>query len=89
MYIATCPVTHFMLLESSHVVNPRRACAARVTVLGQSVCVYDYSGTTGNEATSERYQKLQCNKRSKAKMVILLKQRRSRARNGTIEDHVA
>ena len=47
------------------VVNPRRACAARVTVLCQSVCLSDYSGTTGNEAASERYQKLQCNKRLK------------------------
>ena len=44
------------------VVNPRRACAARVTVLGLSVSqsVYDYSCTTGNEAVNERYQQLQC-----------------------------
>ena len=43
------------------VINPRRACAARVTVLGLSVSVsvYDYSGTAGNEAASERYQQLQ------------------------------
>ena len=48
-----------------------------------SVClsVYDYSGTTGNEAASERYQKLQCNKRSKTKQAILLKRRRSRSSN--------
>ena len=69
------------------VINPRRACAARVTVLGlsvgQSVCVsvHDYSRTAGNEAASERYQQLQRNKRSKIKMAILLKQRRSRWRN--------
>ena len=39
------------------VVNPRRACAARVTVLGLCVClsVDDYSRTTGYEAAYERY----------------------------------
>ena len=60
------------------IINPRRACAARVTV---SVSVYDYSRTAGNEAASERYQQLQRNKRSKIKMAILLKQRCSRSRN--------
>ena len=39
------------------------------------VPVYDYSGTTGNEAASERYKQLQCNKRSKSKQAILLKRR--------------
>ena len=43
--------------------------------------VYDYSRITGNEAASERYQQLQCNKRLKNKLAILLKQRRSRSRN--------
>ena len=33
--------------------------------------VYDYSCTIGNEAALERYQQLQCNKRSKIKMAIL------------------
>ena len=79
------------LRAKASIINPRRACAARVTVLGlsvsqsvsQSVCVsvYDYSRTAGNEAASERYQQLQRNKRSKIKMVILLKRRRSRSRN--------
>ena len=52
-------------------VNPRRACAARVTVLGLSVrlsvclSLYLYSRTTGNEAVRERYTRLQHNKRSK------------------------
>ena len=63
------------------VVNPRRACAARVTVLGLSVRECVYSRTAGNEPASERYQQLQRNKRSKIKMAILLKQRRSRSRN--------
>ena len=44
----------------SVVINPRRACAARVTVLDLCVCVsvYDYSRTTGNDAAYERYQQL-------------------------------
>ena len=44
------------------VINRRRACAARVTVVGMCVCVclsvYDYSRTTGCEAAYERYQQL-------------------------------
>ena len=42
------------------VINPRRACAARVTVLGLCVClsVRLYSRTTGNDAAYERYQQL-------------------------------
>ena len=46
-------------------INPRRACAARVTVVVLCVClsvcvsVYDYSRTTGYEAAYERYQQLQ------------------------------
>ena len=69
------------------VINPRRACAAKVTLLGPSVClsasqcVHDYSRTAGNEGASERYQQLQRNKRSKIKKAILLKRRRSRSRN--------
>ena len=43
-------------------INPRRARAARVTVVGLCVClsVDDYSRTTGYEAAYERYQQLQC-----------------------------
>ena len=76
-----------LVVKIEVVINPRRACAARVTVLGlsvsQSVCVsvYDYSRTAGNEAASERYQQLQRNKRSKIKLAILLIRRRSRSRN--------
>ena len=40
------------------VINPRRACAARVTAC-LSVC-YRYSGTTGYKAAKERYQRPQC-----------------------------
>ena len=60
-------------------INSRRTCTARVTVLGLSV--YDYSRTTGNEVACERYQQLQCNKRSKNIQAILLKRRRSWSRN--------
>ena len=64
-----------------HLVNPRRACAARVTVVVLcvcvSVCVYDYSRTTGYEAAYERYQQLQCYKRKKNNVAILLKPLRS------------
>ena len=42
------------------VINPRRACAARVTVLGLCVCVcvYAYFSAMGNEADSKQYQRL-------------------------------
>ena len=73
------------------VINPRRACAARVTVLGLCaclcvcvcvcVCVYAYFSAMGNEADSEQYQQLQYYKRSKNKMAIFLKQPRSSSRN--------
>ena len=67
-------------------VNLRRACAARVTVLGLCVClsvclaVYDYSRTTGYEAAYERYQQLQCYnyKGKKNTVAILLKRLSSR-----------
>jgi len=42
------------------VVNPRRACAARVTVLGLCVCVSvsTYSRSTGTKPAHQRYQQL-------------------------------
>ena len=71
-----------------NIFNPRRACAARVTVLGLCVClsvclfvclsVDDYSRTTGYEAAYERYQQLQCYKGMKNNVAILLKRLRSR-----------
>ena len=64
-------------------VNPRRACAARVTVVVLccvSVClwVYDYSRTTDYEAAYELYQQSQCYKGKKTNVAILLKRLRSR-----------
>ena len=72
------------------IINPPRACAARVTVVVLCicvcvcvcacvcVCVYDYSRTTGYEAAYERYQQLQCYKGKKKNVAILLKRLRSR-----------
>ena len=58
--------------------NPRRACAARVTVLSLCVClIHDYSRTTGYEAVYERYQQLLCYKGKKKNAAILLKRQRS------------
>ena len=68
-------------------INPRRACAARVTVVILCVCpsvclsvclfvclfVSIYSRTTGYEAAYERYQQLQCYKGRKNNVAILLK----------------
>ena len=57
-----------LITLQGNIINPRRACAARVTVLGLCVClsvclsVDDYSRTTGYEAAYERYQQLQCYK---------------------------
>ena len=64
----------------SVIINPRRACAARVTVVVLCVClsVYDYSRTTGYEVAYERYQQLQCYKGKKNNVAILLKRLRSR-----------
>ena len=50
-----------VVYEHVVIINPRRACAARVTVVVHvSVCVsvYDYSRTIGYEAAYERYQQL-------------------------------
>ena len=75
-----------MIVDIMHIIiiNPRRACAARVTVVGLYVClfvclsVYDYSRTTGYEAAYERYQQIQCYKGRKNNVAILLKRLRSR-----------
>ena len=63
-------------------INPRRACAARVTVVVLSVCLFVclctfFSRTTGYETAYERYQQLQCYKRKKNNVAILLKPLRS------------
>ena len=60
------------------VINPRRACTARVTVVVLCLSVHDNSRTTGYEAAYERYQHLQCHKGTKNKQAILLKRLRSR-----------
>ena len=71
-------------LVKSDIINPRRACAARVTVVVLCVClsvclsIYDYSRTTGYEAAYERYQQIQYYKGRKNNVAILLKRLRSR-----------
>ena len=66
------------------IIIPRRARAARVTILGLCVClpvclsVQDYSRTTGYEAAYERYQQLRCYKGMKSNVAILLKRLHSR-----------
>ena len=62
------------------IINPQRACAARVTVLCVylSVTVTHYSRTTGYEAAYERHQQLQCYKGKKINVAILLKRLRSK-----------
>ena len=60
-----------------YIFNPRRACAARVTVL---VClsVYAYSRSAGYEAAYERYQQLEGYESMKIIKAIFLKRLRSR-----------
>ena len=64
------------------IINPRRACAARVTVVVLCVCVCvcvcHYSRTTGYEAAYGRYPQLQFYKSKKCNVAILLKRLRSR-----------
>ena len=68
-------VNYYMLFDC--IINPRRACAARV---GLFVClsVYAYSRSTGYEAAYERYQQLEGYESMKIKKAIFLKRLRSR-----------
>ena len=84
---ASTYITHPQQNPLSMLINPRRACAARVTVVVLSVrpsvrlsvrlCVQTKSRTTGYEAAYERYQQLQCHKGLKNNVAILLKPLRS------------
>ena len=79
-YIIIIHYIRMLIFCHVELINPRRACAARVTVVVLCVClcVYDYSRTTGYEAAYELYQQLQCYKRKKNNVAILLKPPRSR-----------
>ena len=65
------------------IINPQRACAARVTVLGLCVCVSVclsvtmFSATTRNNAPNKIYQRLQRDMSKVLKMVFSLKMLRS------------
>ena len=67
----------------NHIVNPRCACAARVTVVVLCLCVCLFVclsatiHTTCYEAAYERYQQLQCYKGKINNVAILLKPLRS------------
>ena len=78
----------FILYREVSFINPRRACVARVTVLGVFVCVcvcrsvclsvclstfIHKQQATGNEAAREQYTHLQHNKRSKNNVADLAK----------------
>ena len=78
----------FLFWCSHFCLHPRRACAARVTVfvcvcvcVYVSVCVCLRLFPRYDKADDERYQRLQCYKRSKNKMAIFLKRPRSSSRN--------
>ena len=63
------------------IINPRRACAARVTVLGLSVCLcFPYSGSTRNEKYNERYHRVKRQICSNIKMVFSFKLSYSKVR---------
>ena len=55
-YIRDHKALNFVNFLSTAIINPRRACAERVTVVVLCVClsVSDYSRTTGNEEAYER-----------------------------------
>ena len=59
----------------SSVINPRRACAARVTVLGLCVClsVTTFSDTARNNAPNKIYQRLQRDMNKVLKMAVSFK----------------
>ena len=64
-FYGMCGSVGYECSRSPIIINPRRACAARVTVLRVSVClsvclsVDAYSGTTGYEAAYELYKRVQ------------------------------
>ena len=64
----------------SVVINPRRLCAASVTVLGLCICVCVCVSCLRLFSASEQHEKLQYYKPSKIKQQILLKRPRSESR---------
>ena len=83
LYVYTC----MYIVHTTHVhavINPRRACAARVTVLGLSfrlsVClsVTTFSPATRNKTAKKRYQRVQCHTGFIFKMAFLVKMLRSK-----------
>ena len=80
--LVRCPESRSV--RFSEVINPRRACSARVTVLGLSVLPSvrlsgtPYSGTTRNKAAKKRCQRVQCHTGLIFKIAIFVKVLRSK-----------
>ena len=69
-----------LLLCFTSIINPRRACAARVTVLVLSVClgVRASSSTTGYEAANQWHQRVVSDEKIDIDVAIFPKRLRSR-----------
>ena len=59
-------------------INPRRACAARVGRPSVCLSVTTFSATTRNKAAKKRYQRVQCHIGLILKMAIFVKVLRSK-----------
>ena len=77
------PVTLIVFIIKTFFINPWRAYAMRVTVLGLCVCVcvYAHFHATANKSNDEGCRRLQYYKHSKTKITIFLKWPRSSSRN--------
>ena len=76
--VCACAVLYVLHKLLVLLINPRRACAARVTVVSVCLSVQTKSRTTGYEGAYGRYQQIQCYKGRKKNVAILLKRLRSR-----------
>ena len=69
-----------LMLCIALVINPRHACAARVTVLGSCVCVSvrSISATTSKSKPRKQYQRFIATRQKRIKLAIFLKMLRSK-----------
>ena len=80
-YVCTVEVKKKNLQNlSQNIINPQRACAARVTVLGSCVClsVRSILATTSKSKLRKRYPTLHRDKTKRIKLAIFLKMLRSK-----------
>ena len=74
LHVCTCTCTSRVgWLASCNFINPRRACAARVTVLGLSFRLSVCYHATHNKTAKMRYQRVQCHTGFIFKMAFLVK----------------